>query len=73
MSDKKVSEKDLEEAFEDFFGETLPDQSDISSLVILGMTALAAVVIFGVFTAGKRSGKLLSTCLLYTSDAADDS
>ena len=61
MSDKKVSEKDLKEAFEDFFGETLPDQSDISSLVILGMTALAAVVIFGVFIAGKRSGKLLST------------
>ena len=61
MSNKKVSEKDLEEVVEDFFGKTLPIQSEPSYLLVIGMTALVAAVLFGVFTAGKRSGKLLST------------
>ena len=58
MSNKKVSEKDLEEVVEDFFGKTLPIQSETSSLLVIGMTAVVAAVIFGVFTAGKRAGKL---------------
>ncbi len=61
MSNKKVSEKDLEEVVEDFFGKTLPIQSETSSLLVIAVTAVVAAVIFGVFTAGKRSGKLLST------------
>jgi hypothetical protein len=61
MSSKKISETDLEEAFEDFIGESLPSEMDASSLFIIGGAVLAAAVIFGVFTAGKRSGKLLST------------
>ena len=61
MSSKRISEADLEDAFEGFIGESLPGEADASSLFIIGMTALAAVVIFGIFTAGKRSGKLLST------------
>ena len=61
MSSKRISESDLEEAFEDFLGEALPDGADTSSLLIIGATVLTAAVIFGVFTAGKRSGKLLST------------
>ena len=61
MSSERISEADLEEAFEDFIGESLPGEGNTSSLLIVGMTALAAVVIFGVFTSGKRAGKLLST------------
>ena len=49
MSNKKVSEKDLEEVVEDFFGKTLPIQSETSSLLVIAVTA------------GKRSGKLLYT------------
>ena len=65
MSNKKVSEKDLEEVVEDFFGKTLPIQSETSSLLVIGVTAVVAAVIFGVFTAGKRSGKLLSLSLIH--------
>jgi len=61
MSSKRISEADLEEAFEDFVGESLPSEADTSSLLIIGATVFAAAVIFGVFTAGKRSGRLLST------------
>ena len=61
MSSKRISEADLEEAFEDFIGESLPSEANTSSLLIVGMMALVAVVIFGVFTSGKRAGKLLST------------
>ena len=61
MSDKRVSKNDLEKGFEDFFGETLPNESDTSSLLIIGATFLLAAVIFGSFISGKRSGKLLST------------
>ena len=61
MSNKMVSQTDLEEAFKDFFGETLSSESDTSSLLIIGATALVAAVVFGAFTVGKRSGKLLST------------
>ena len=61
MSSKRISEADLEEAFEDFLGETLPSEADTSSLLIIGARVVASAVIFGVFTAGKRSGKLLST------------
>ena len=61
MSSKRISEADLEEAFEDFLGETLPSEADTSSLLMIAGTALVAALIFWVFTAGKRSGKLLST------------
>ena len=61
MPSKRISEADLEEAFEDFIGESLPSEANTSSLLIVGMMALVAVVIFGVFTSGKRAGKLLST------------
>ena len=61
MSSKRISEADIEEAFEDFIGESLPSEANTSSLLIVGMMALVAVVIFGVFTSGKRAGKLLST------------
>ena len=61
MSSKRISEADLEEAFEDFIGESLPSEADTSSLLIIGAAVMAAAVIFGVFTAGKRSGRLLST------------
>jgi len=61
MSSKRISEADVEEAFEDFLGETLPSKADSSSLLIIGATVLAVAVIFVVFTTGKRSGKLLST------------
>jgi len=61
MSSKRISEADLEEAFEDFIGESLPSEVNTSSFSIIGVTALAGVVIFGIFTAGKRAGKLLST------------
>ena len=61
MSSKRISEADLEEAFEDFIGESLPSEADAPSLLIIGAAVLAAAVIFGVFTAGKRSGRLLST------------
>ena len=61
MSSKRISEADLEEAFEDFIGESLPSEADASSLLIIVSAVLAAAVIFGVFTAGKRSGRLLST------------
>jgi len=61
MSSRRISEADLEEAFEDFLGETLPSKADTSSLLFIGATVLTAAVIFGVFTVGKRSGKLLST------------
>ena len=61
MSSKRISEADLEEAFEDFIGESLPSEADTSSLLIIGSVVMAAAVIFGVFTAGKRSGRLLST------------
>jgi len=61
MSSKRISEADLEEAFEDFIGESLPGEANASSLLIIGVTALATAAIFGVFTVGKRAGKLLST------------
>ncbi len=61
MSSKRISEADLEEAFEDFIGESLPSEADASSLLIIASAVLAAAVIFGVFTVGKRSGRLLST------------
>ncbi|MBJ40698.1 uncharacterized protein METZ01_LOCUS210312 [marine metagenome] len=61
MSSKRISEADIEEAFEDFIGESLPGEANASSLFIIGVTVLAAVAIFGIFVAGKRSGKLLST------------
>ena len=61
MSSKRISEADLKEVFEDFLGETLPSEADTSSLLMIAGTALVAALIFGVFTAGKRSGKLLST------------
>ena len=61
MPSKRISKADLEEAFEDFIGESLPGEANTSSLLIIGVTALAAAVIFGVFTSGKRAGKLLST------------
>ena len=61
MSSERISEADLEEAFQDFIGESLPSEANTSSLLIVGMMALVAVVIFGVFTSGKRAGKLLST------------
>ena len=44
MSDKRVSKNDLEKVFEDFFGETLPNESDTSSLLIIGATFLVAAV-----------------------------
>jgi len=61
MSSKRISEADIEEAFEDIIGESLPGEANASSLFISGVTVLAAVAIFGIFVAGKRSGKLLST------------
>ena len=61
MSSKRISEADIEEAFEDFLGENLPSEADTSSLFIIGATVLVAAVIFVVFTTGKRSGKLRST------------
>ena len=61
MASKRISEADLKEVFEDFLGETLPSEADTSSLLMIAGTALVAALIFGVFTAGKRSGKLLST------------
>ena len=61
MSSKRISEADIEEAFEDFIEESLPGEANASSLFIIGVTVLAAVAIFGIFVAGKRSGKLLST------------
>jgi hypothetical protein len=61
MSKKRISETDLEEAFENFFGQSLANESDTTSLLIVGATVLVGVVIFGAFTVGKRSGKLLST------------
>jgi len=61
MSKKIISETDLEEAFENFFGRSLAGESEASSLLIVGATVLVGLVIFGAFTVGKRSGKLLST------------
>ena len=61
MSSKRISEADVEGAFEDFLDETLPGEADSSSLLIIAATLLTAAVIFVVFTAGKRSGKLRST------------
>ncbi len=61
MHKKRISEADLEEVFDDILGNSLPGEVDTSSILLVGATLLAAGVVFGIFTVGKRSGKLLST------------
>ena len=61
MHNKRISEADLEEVFDDLLGKSLPSEVDTSSILLVGATLLAAGVVFGIFTVGKRSGKLLST------------
>tara|TARA_B100001113_G_C20944301_1_gene550225 strand:+ start:78 stop:284 length:207 start_codon:yes stop_codon:yes gene_type:complete len=61
MHNKRISEADLEEVFDDILGNSLPGEVDTSSILLVGATLLAAGVVFGIFTVGKRSGKLLST------------
>jgi len=61
MPNKRISEADLEEVFDDLLGKSLPSEVDTSSILLVGATLLAAGVVFGIFTVGKRSGKLLST------------
>ena len=61
MHNKRISEADLEEVFDDILGNSLPGEVDTSSILLVAATLLAAGVVFGIFTVGKRSGKLLST------------
>ena len=61
MPNKRISEADLEEVFDDLLGKSLPGEVDSSSILLVGATLLAAGVVFGIFTVWNRSGKLLST------------
>ena len=61
MSEKHISRADLEEAIEGFLGESVPNEQGVGSLLIFGSSVILGAAIFGIFLAGKRSGRLLST------------
>ncbi len=61
MSKKQITKADLEEALDSFMADNVGEEPKIKSLAILGAALLFGAIIFTIFSAGKRSGKLRST------------